>query len=88
MTISEFVAPSFDLSPPPVGSVNVRLGSAVQGPGGRWVPCATRTPSGTYFSGLFQVGPGQKQLCAHKIPARTVDEAFNKAVDLATFAAA
>ena len=76
------------LSRPPAGSVNVCLGKAVEGPGGRWVPCATEISKGVYYSSLFRVGRGQKQVCASNRPLRSTDEALSLAIELASNAAA
>ena len=76
------------MSSPPPGSVNVRVGKFVDGPGGRWVPCATKTTGGDYYSGLFQVGPGQRQVCAADIALRCPDAALSRAIELASSAAA
>ena len=64
---------SAGLSSPPPGSVNVLVGKKVEGPGGRWIPCATKTADGAYYSGLFQVGPGKGKcvLQAFHFGART-----------------
>ncbi len=88
MAINKIIAQLCDLSNPPKGSVNVLLGKAIKGPGGRWVPCATQAPSGAYYSGLFRVGPGQRQLCAKHAPAGTAKEALSQAINLARSAAA
>ncbi len=76
------------LSSPPPGSINVLLGSKVEGPGGNWIPCATKTTDGSYYSGLFQVGPGQRQVCAANVPLRCPKEALSRAIELASSAAA
>lgn len=76
------------LTSPPPGSINVLLGKKVEGPGGRWIPCATQTTDGTYYSGLFQVGPGQRQVCAAQVPLRCPNEALARAIALASDAAA
>jgi hypothetical protein len=88
MTITDIVASTCDLSAPPAGSINILRGDAVTGPGGRWIPCATLTPSGTYVSGLFQVAPGSRQLCANHGRSVTADEALSHAVKMARSAAA
>lgn len=75
-----------DLSPP-LGSKNITLGCAIEGPGGRWIPCVTETPSGDLLAGLFQVGKGRKQVCL-RLPMSSSEEAFNRAVNLASEAAA
>ena len=88
MAINKIFAQLCDLSNPPKGSVNVMLGKAIKGPGGRWIPCATQAPSGTYYSGLFRVGPGERQLCARQAPSKTAKEALSAAIRLAESAAA
>lgn len=75
------------VSAPPPGSVNVRVGPSVEGPGGRWVPCVSRA-SGVYYSSLFQVGPGRRQVCAAGAPFRSADDALRSAIELACSAAA
>ena len=75
------------VSPPP-GSRNVRLGKIVKGPGGNWVPCATEVAQGVYYSGLFKVGSGQRQVCAADIPMSCADMALTRAIKLAASAAA
>lgn len=87
MPTSQLFQPSARLTTPPPGAVNVRRGLAVEGPGGRWVPCATRVSNGTYLSGLFQVGPGKRQVCLD-LPMTSAEEALQRAQDLASSAAA
>lgn len=72
---------------PPPGSVNVRIGNAVRGPGGRWIPCASALASGAYVSCVYEVGPGRRQVCASTLPTYCVDEALARAVELAVVAA-
>jgi hypothetical protein len=79
---------SAELSNPPPGSINVLLGKKVEGPGGKWVPCATKVADGSYYSGLFQVGPGQRQVCASSMPLHCPAEALSRAIVLAAAAAA
>ncbi len=79
---------SLALSCPPAGSVNVRFGKAVEGPGGRWVPCVTEISQGVYYSSIFQVGRGQRQVCASNHPCRSTDKALSRAIELASNAAA
>lgn len=76
------------LSSPPPGSVNVRFGKSIEGPGGRWVPCVTQVADGLYCSSLFQVGPGRRQVCAATAPYSCADEALRSAIELASTAAA
>lgn len=79
---------SATLSSPPPGSVNVLIGDKVEGPGGKWIPCATKTADGAYISSLFQVGPGKRQVCAANIHLRCPKEALLRATELAFSAAA
>ncbi len=76
------------LSSPPPGSVNVLVGKRVEGPGGKWIPCATKIADGSYYSGLFQVGPGKRQVCAADMPLHCPNEALSRATELASAAAA
>lgn len=82
----------FDLSAmavsPPSGSRNVRIGKVIEGPGGNWVPCATEIADGVYYSGLFKVGRGQRQVCAADQTMSCADMALLRAIKLASFAAA
>ncbi len=80
--------PSIMVSGPPPGAVNVRIGKSVEGPGGKWIPCATQIGGGLYCSGLFQVGPGRKQVCMADLPVHCPDEALSHAIALASTAAA
>jgi hypothetical protein len=88
MNLSSLMSANTDLSSPPPGSINVRLGKKVEGPGGKWIPCATKVADGSYYSGLFQVGPGQRQVCAASLPLHCPDEALSRAIELASSAAA
>lgn len=88
MNITNFLTKSATLSSPPPGSINVLVGEKIEGPGGRWIPCATRTADGGYYSGLFQVGPGQRQVCASSITLDCPKEALSRAIALASSAAA
>ncbi|MFO8126464.1 hypothetical protein [Yoonia sp.] len=88
MSITNFLTKSATLSSPPPGSINVLVGEKIEGPGGRWIPCATRTADGSYYSGLFQVGPGQRQVCASSITLDCPKEALSRAIALASSAAA
>ncbi|MEM9843957.1 MAG: hypothetical protein AAF965_04100 [Pseudomonadota bacterium] len=67
--------------------MNVRVGHVVEGPGGRWVPCVTQVGEGVYYPGLFQVGPGQHQVCATDQALPCIETAFRRAVELASSAA-
>lgn len=72
----------------PSGTVNVRMGNPIQGPGGRWIPCASAISDGVYVSCLFEVGPGRRQVCAVNDPTNDIDEALSRAMELARTAAA
>lgn len=87
MSLAELLGPSLLVAGPPPGSVNVRVGQSVEGPGGRWIPCVTEIPDGQYYSGLFQVGPGRRQVCAGS-PFPCADRALSHARELACSAAA
>lgn len=73
---------------PPPGSVNVRTGKPVEGPGGRWIPCVCAISDKTFVSCVYEVGPGRKQVCSSLPPTNCDDEAFSRAFKLATLAAA
>jgi len=88
MELAKLLDTSATLCGPPPGSINVLVGTGVEGPGGRWIPCATAVPSGTYLSSIFEVGPGRKQVCASMTPMRSADEALSRAIALAATAAA
>jgi hypothetical protein len=88
MNFASWIDNSTTLSSPPPGSVNVLIGKKVEGPGGKWIPCATKTADGAYYSGLFQVGPGQRQVCAASVAFPCPNEALSRAIDLASSAAA
>ncbi len=81
-----FVLPRVAVSPPP-GSKNVRIGKVVTGPGGDWVPCATRVAPGQFYPGLFQVGPGRKQVCISDVAMKCPDKALSRAIAIAESAA-
>ena len=86
--IINWIDQSVGLASPPPGSINVLVGKKVGGPGGEWVPCATKTADGAYYPGLFQVGPGKRQVCATGISLHCPNEALSHAIDLASSAAA
>lgn len=88
MTLTQLLDPLNLVSVPPPGSINVRIGSAVEGPGGRWIPCASAIDGGAFVSCIYQVGPGQRQVCAADPPTHCEDEALSRAIALATTAAA
>ena len=75
------------LTSPPPGCVNVRIGNAVEGPGGRWIPCVSEDADGGYVSCVFEVGPGRRQVCAAIQPTNCENDAFARALELATTAA-
>jgi len=88
MNIAKLINSSVRVSSPPPGSVNVRVGKKVMGPGGNWVPCATKVEGGVYYSSLFEVGPGRRQVCAADLCLPCADEALSRAIELASCAAA
>ena len=88
MSLSSLLDASTTVSSPPRGSVNVRLGKTIEGPGGRWIPCATEIPGGVFYSGLFEVGPGRRQVCAADLALPSADAALSRAIELASCAAA
>jgi hypothetical protein len=79
---------SLAISAPPPGSVNVRFGKSIEGPGGRWVPCVTQVADGLFCSSLFEVGPGRRQVCAATSRFHCADQALQSAIELASTAAA
>jgi hypothetical protein len=76
------------MSSPPPGTVNVRIGEAVEGPGGRWIPCASAIADGAFVSCVYEVGPGRRQVCAATNTTYCADEALSRAMELAATAAA
>lgn len=88
MNISKLFEVSEGVSRLPPGAVNVCLGNAVEGPGGRWIPCASAIADDTYVSCIFEVGPGRRQVCAGHGPTNCATEALTQAIDLAIIAAA
>lgn len=88
MNIDELLDVSSLMVPPPPGSVNVCIGVAVEGPGGRWIPCASAIADGAYVSCIYEVGPGCRQVCSAVQPTYSADEALARAVELAVTAAA
>ncbi|GIT86860.1 MULTISPECIES: hypothetical protein [Roseobacter] len=87
MSLAELFDTSVLVTSPPPGAVNVQIGKAVEGPGGRWVPCASAVADGTYVPCVFEVGPGRRQVCTANRPTHFVDEALSRAIELATTAA-
>lgn len=73
---------------PPEGAVNVRIGHPIEGPGGRWVPCASAVAGGVFLPCVFEVGPGRRQVSGSPVPIESEDEAFLCAIELAQTAAA
>ena len=57
MDIAKLLDPTLMVSGPPPGSVNVRIGKSVEGPGGKWVPCATEIPESRLGSAFGAMGP-------------------------------
>ncbi len=88
MNLAKLFENSILISRPPPGAVNVRLGNAVDGPGGRWVPCASAIDSGVFVSCVFEIGSGRHQVCAANFSTRCADEALLRASELAATAAA
>mmetsp|Transcript_29640 Transcript_29640/g.58625 ORF Transcript_29640/g.58625 Transcript_29640/m.58625 type:complete len:89 (+) Transcript_29640:813-1079(+) len=76
------------VSQPPEGAVNVRVGAAVEGPGGRWVPCASAIANGEYVPCVYEVGPGRRQVCGGQVPSTSESDALSRAVALAVTASA
>jgi hypothetical protein len=87
MKASLLLKPAYGVIGPPPGSANVLRGDPIDGPGGRWVPCVTRTVDGKLMSAIFEVGQGRRQVCV-ALPVSTQDEALNRAIDLALVASA
>ncbi len=88
MNTTTLIDSSVLMSCPPAGSRNIQIGSAVAGPGGRWVPCASATVEGSFLSCIYVVGPGRKQVCLVNSPSKCADEALSRATELAAIAAA
>ena len=88
MSFADLVDTSVHVTSPPPGAVNVQVGQAIEGPGGRWVPCASAAADGMYLPCVFEVGPGRRQVCSANKPTHFVDEALSRAIALATTAAA
>lgn len=88
MQLADLLDPAIMVTSPPPGAVNVRIGKTVKGPGGSWVPCATEISGGVFCSSIFQVGPGQRQVCAANAPVTCAEEALSQAIALASSAAA
>lgn len=88
MNFVTMLDPPLLLSSPPSGSVNVRTGPPVEGLGGRWIPSVSAMPNGMFTAGLFQVGPGCKQVCAANRPMDCAEDALAFATQLAETASA
>lgn len=88
MSLTALFDLSLRVSCPPQGAVNVRLGQPVEGPGGRWVPCATAVEAGVYVASIYQVGPGRRQVCATNQRTNCATEALSYATSLAWTASA
>ena len=88
MSLEKLFEKSVHVSSPPPGSVNVHIGKAVEGPGGRWIPCASAIADGAYLSCVYEIGPGRRQVCATTHPTHNAEEALSLARELAATAAA
>lgn len=88
MNIEELIDSSARVSSPPPGSVNVCVGDAVEGPGGRWIPCASAIAGGAFVSCVYEIGPGRRQVCSSMHPTYSADKALARAIELAVTAAA
>ena len=88
MNLAKLFDKSVLVSCPPPGSLNVLIGNAVEGPGGRWVPCASAIEDGAYLSCVYEVGAGRRQVCSANCTTYCADEALSLAIDLAVTAAA
>jgi hypothetical protein len=87
MSIEQLFEKFIVVSRPPAGSINIRIGNIVEGPGGKWIPCASVTKDGAYFPCVYEVGPGRRQVCAANSPTSCADEALCRATELAATAA-
>ena len=88
MSIHAIFDDSFPVSCPPPGAVNVCRADAVEGPGGRWIPCTSAISGGVFLSCIFEVGPGKRQVCSATPPTPCAEEAMMRAIELAETAAA
>ncbi|WP_298842436.1 hypothetical protein [uncultured Roseobacter sp.] len=88
MSIHTLFDDSVLVSCPPAGAVNVLIGEAIEGPGGRWIPCASAIADGAFVSCVYEIGPGRRQVCSAAPPTYCADEALDRAVHLAETAAA
>lgn len=87
MSVDQVLVALATVSSPPPGIVNVRVGKAVEGPGGRWVPCASAIEDGAFLPCVFEVGPGRRQVSGSRAPLASEEEAFSRAMELALTAA-
>ena len=88
MSLAKLFDKSVQVSCPPPGSLNVRIGNAVEGLGGRWIPCASAIAGGEFVPCVYEVGAGRRQVCAANRPTRCAEEALSQAIELAVTAAA
>lgn len=88
MNTSTLINSSVVVSSPPAGSRNIQIGTAVAGPGGRWVPCVSATDEGIFLSCIYEVGPGRNQVCLANRLSDSVEDAHIFAYELAKIAAA
>lgn len=88
MNLTKHICTSMLVSGPPRGAVNVIIGNAVEGPGGRWIPCASVNAFGLYVSCVYEVGPNRRQVCECTRQTSCPHDALARATELATIAAA
>lgn len=88
MSLTKLFDKSVQVSCPPPGTVNVCIGRPVEGPGGRWVPCASAIAGGAYLSCVYEVGLGRRQVCDPNRLTYCANEALSHAIELAATAAA
>jgi len=88
MSLAKLFEKSVLVSCPPPGTVNVCIGRPVEGPGGRWIPCASAIADGAYLSSVYEVGPGRRQVCDTTRLTYCANEALSHAIELAATAAA
>lgn len=87
MTVDKLLSQSRLVTTVPPGAVNVCVGAAIEGPGGRWVPCVAAVSEGVFVASVFEVGPGRRQVCSADLSTHDRDDAFLAARRLATTAA-
>lgn len=85
--LAEFFDMSMSVGNPPAGAVNVSVGVAIEGPGGRWVPCVSAVAPGKFLPSVFEIGPGRHQVCADIHPVDSAADALSLAARLAKTAA-